>query len=68
MLSRRMDVAHIVGLLLIQLAEHLLLEYFGKADDRIEWRAQLMAHVREELGLVLAGNFQLAALLLNLTE
>src|SRR4051812_39071639 len=40
----------------------------GIAQDRIERRAQLMAHVGEELRLMLAGHLQFAALLLDLSE
>src|SRR5262245_4568956 len=38
------------------------------AKDGGEWRSKLMAHVGDELGLVLAGNLQLAAFLCDLVE
>jgi hypothetical protein len=38
---------------------------FGIAQDGIERRAQLMAHIGEELRLVLAGLFKLPALVLD---
>ena len=40
----------------------LLLQQLAVADDGVERRAQLVGHVGEELGLVLAGDFELAAL------
>ena len=42
--------------------------HFGKADDRIERSAQFMAHIGEELRLVLTRDLELAALLLDLAE
>jgi hypothetical protein len=41
---------------------------FGVAQDGVEWRAQLMAHIGEKLRLVLACLFQLPALVLDLVE
>src|SRR5213078_425680 len=38
------------------------------AEDGVERRAELMAHVGEELQLVAAGNLELAALVLDLVE
>ena len=52
----------------VQLAEHPLEQHLGEADDRVQRRAQLVRHVGEELGLVLVGDFELAALLLDLVE
>jgi hypothetical protein len=46
----------------------LLLEHLGVADDRVQGRAQLVRHVGQEVGLVLAGDFQLTAFLLDLLE
>ena len=40
----------------------------GEADDGVEWRAELMGHVGEELRLVPVGGFDLAALVLDLVE
>ncbi len=42
--------------------------HLGEPDDGVERRAQLMAHAGEELRLVLAGQFELAALVLDLVE
>ena len=38
------------------------------AQDSVERRAQLMAHVGQELRLVLAGNFELLAFLADLAK
>ena len=46
----------------------LLLEHLGVPDDGVERRPQLVGHVRQELRLVLAGDLQLAARLLDLLE
>ena len=52
--ARDQDVADVALLLVVEVAEELLLEQLREADDRVERRAQLVAHVREEgaLGLV----------------
>jgi Membrane dipeptidase (Peptidase family M19) len=42
--------------------------HLGQADDGVERSAQLMAHVREELRLVLARQLQLSVLVLDLVE
>ena len=42
--------------------------HLGEADDGVERRAQLVAHVGEELRLVLARELELAALVLDLVE
>ena len=39
-------------------AEHLVLHHFGEADDGVQGRAQLMAHVGEELAFRAAGLFR----------
>ena len=39
--------------------------HLGKSDDRVERRAQLVAHAGEELRLVLARQFELTALVLK---
>ena len=58
----------VLFLLLVELAEHPLRQHLGEADDRVQRRPQLVGHVGQELGLVLAGDFELAALLLDLQE
>src|SRR5262249_48864016 len=42
--------------------------HFGQPDDGIERRAQLVAHAGDELRLVLARPFELAALVLDFVE
>ena len=46
----------------------ILPQHLGDADDGVERRAQLVAHVGEELRLVLARLGELAALVLDLVE
>ena len=46
----------------------LFLQDLAVADDGVERRAQLVAHIGEELRLVLAGDFEFAALVLDLVE
>src|SRR2546428_620832 len=52
---RGQDDADVLGLLVVQLAEHAVVEHLREADDRVEGRAELVGHVGEELGLVAAG-------------
>src|SRR5438128_10354660 len=66
--ARSEDVAQVVLLLGVELAEHPLEEDLRESDDGVERRAQLVAHVREELALVPAGDLELAALLLDFVE
>ena len=54
-LGRTQDVREIGTLLVGQLAGNALLEEVGKAHDGIERRAQLVGHVRDEVGLQLVG-------------
>src|SRR5262249_52182994 len=68
MLSRSVDVLRILFLLLVEFAEHALAEDLGEPDDGVERSAQLMGHVRQKLALVLAGNLELSALVLDLPE
>ena len=46
----------------------VLEQHFGDADDRVQRRAQLVRHVGQELGLVLARGGELFAFLLDLLE
>jgi hypothetical protein len=55
---------HFFGWLAISPVRH----QFGIAQDGIERRAQLVAHIGEELRLVLARLFKLPALVLDLVE
>src|SRR5262249_31875280 len=58
------DAHHFFGWLAVCAVRH----QFGIAEDGIERRAQLVAHVREELRLVLACLFKLPALVLDFVE
>ena len=58
----------VVVLLLVDVAEQALEQHFGKADDGVERRAQLVRHVGEELRLVLVRDLELPALVLDLAE
>jgi hypothetical protein len=60
------DVLQILGLLLVDLAEHALRQHLREADDRVERRPQLVRHVGEELRLVLVRHLELRALFLDL--
>src|SRR5262249_12357319 len=63
--SRRFEYAkHLLGWLAVSAVRH----QFGVAQDGVERRAQLMAHIGEELRLVLARFFKLAALVLDFVE
>ena len=57
-------LAHLVRRLSVDVIENKL----GVAQDGVERRPQLVAHVGEELRLVLAGDFELTALLVDLGE
>src|SRR5438477_288918 len=59
-------VAHVLGLLLVERSDHALLQYVREADDRIEGRPQLVAHVGQELALMPACRLELARLFLGL--
>ena len=53
------NVFDVGQLAFVQLAEHLLVQHLGEPDDRVQRRAQLVRHVREELRLVLARRLEL---------
>ena len=53
------DVVEVLLLLRVELAEHPLAQHLREADDRVQRRAQLVRHVRQELGLVLARGLEL---------
>ena len=54
--------------LLADLAVEPVGHHLGVADDGVQGRAQLVAHVGQELRLVLARDLELTALLLDLGE
>ena len=66
--ARRVNIAQVVLLLGVDLAEYLFQQYFREADDRVERRPELVRHVGKKLGLVLVGDLELAALVLDFTE
>src|SRR5262249_62099581 len=68
MASGLQNVLQVLALFLIDLPEQSLEEHLGKADDRVQRSPEVVGHVGEELALVLAGDFQLAALVLDLQE
>src|SRR2546428_8270295 len=68
MAPRRENVAQVFLLLGVDLTAHPLEQHFGEPDDRVEWCAELVRHVREELALVPARHFELLTLLLDLIE
>ena len=61
----RVDVAGELDLLGGEVARRVLGELLAEDEDGIERRAQLVRHVRQELGLVLRGERQLGGLFLE---
>ena len=68
MRARRIGVLEVLFLPVVQLSKHPLRQHLGEPDDRVQRGPQLVGHVGEELGLVLAGDLKLAALVLDLQE
>ena len=62
------DVAQVLRLPLVHLAEHPLGQDFRESEDGVQRCAQLVRHVGEELRLVLAGDLKPLALLRDLSE
>src|SRR6266446_5239723 len=62
------DVVQVLGLLFIDVPEHPLGQDLREPDDGVERRAELVGHVGEELRLVPAGGFELAALVRDLVK
>src|SRR4051794_19292042 len=52
------DIGDVTLLPFVERAERLILEQFGETDDGIQRRAQLVAHVRQELALGAAANLR----------
>ena len=48
MIGRALDVLEIAEVVLVEVAKHLAFGNFRKTDDRVERRAQFMAHLAEE--------------------
>src|SRR5215831_10389088 len=66
--TRRVDILQIFFLLLVQLPEHAVCQDLGETDDRVQRRSQLVGHIRQELRLVLAGDFELMTLVRELPK
>ena len=62
------DIAHVLVLFVVQLAEQLVGKDLGKADDCGQGSAQLVRHVGEKLRLMPVGGLDLAALVFDLPE
>ena len=62
------DVAQVVLLPVVDVAEHALQQDLGEPDHGVERRPQLVRHAGEELRLVPARHLELAGLLLQLAE
>src|SRR5215469_16892283 len=62
--SRRLSMPSIFSDGTVSTVRH----YFGIAQDGVERRAELMAHIRGELRLVLTGELELLALILDFVE
>ena len=60
-----MDRAREFGLLLVEIALRVVGEQLREDQQRVERRAQLVAHVGEELGLVFRGQRELLGLFLH---
>ena len=66
MASGLQDVLQVLGLLIVDLAEHPFEEHLREPNDGVERGAQLVRHVGQKVRLVLAGNLELSALVLDL--
>src|SRR5438105_1733187 len=62
------DVGEEFALLIGQRTDLSLMKELREAEDRVQWRAQLMRHVGEELRLVRAGPGELLCLALGLRQ
>ncbi|MNR28340.1 hypothetical protein D3C85_1456610 [compost metagenome] len=65
MLARLLDLVDIVALARIQVGFQ---RQVAHADDHVHRRANLMAHVGQEVALVLVGDLKLAILFLEFNE
>lgn len=62
------DVAQVLLLPLVDLAEHALQQHFREADHRVQRCAEFVGHAGQELRLVVARDLELLALRLELAE
>src|SRR3546814_9594929 len=60
-----MDRPRELGLLLVEVALRIVGEELREDQQRIQWRAKLVTHVREEFGFVFGGERKLLGLLLD---
>ena len=67
-LARTLDLLEIGNDRFLSEIGHVFLKNFAVADDGVERRAQLVAHIGEELRLVLARQLELPALVLDFME
>ena len=67
-LARAPDVAEVLLLAIVDLAEHAVEQHLREPDHRVERCAQLVRHAGEELRLVAADHLQLGGLALELAE
>ena len=63
--ARRVDRAREFDLLFVEIALRVVGQQLRQDEQRVERRPQLVAHVGEELGLVLRGQRELLGLLLD---
>src|SRR5580698_2310640 len=68
MTARTLDLLQVEDEILLAKIGRVFLKDLAVADDGIKRRAQLMTHVGQELRLVLARHFELAALFLGFVE
>ena len=61
-IARGLDGAGVVHLLIAQIAVIVVGQKFRQDQQRVQRRAQFVRHIGQEVGLVLAGLFQLACL------
>ncbi len=66
--ARVPDVAQILVLALVDLAEHAIQQHLGEADHRVQRGPQFVGHAGQELRLVAAGDLELHGLGLQLPE
>jgi hypothetical protein len=54
--ARSWDALEVKDRGLVGRAFGIFLEHLAVSDDDVQWRAKLMAHIRQELALCLAGD------------
>ena len=66
--ARPLDLFQVGNKLVPSEIDHIFLKDFAVTDDSVERRAQLVAHIGEELGFVLACRFELPPLVMDFLE